>query len=162
MSSSAIKVLLDSTYILPSFGVEVEGISAEHIAQLREAAVKGRVRYCCLSVIWVEVIGKICREKERLGENVDDIVDIAVKSLMKSGFYEWLTPTMNAVKLAFKLRMLGHRDNIDNLLYATSVVNHMQLLTMDEDLKSFLSKNNFKVDNLINHENLLKMLGGEL
>jgi hypothetical protein len=37
MSSSTIKVLLDSTYILPSFGVEVEGLSDEHVAQLREA-----------------------------------------------------------------------------------------------------------------------------
>ncbi len=159
MSSSAIKVLLDSTYILPSFGVEVDGLSAEHVAQLREAAVKGKVRFCCLSVAWVEVIGKICREKERLRKDIDDIVDIAVKSLMKSGFYEWLMPTMDAVKLAFKLRMLGHRDNIDNLLYATSAVNGMQLLTMDEDLKNFLLKNNFKVSSLINHENLLKMLG---
>jgi PIN domain nuclease of toxin-antitoxin system len=109
--------------------------------------------------VWVEVIGKICREKERLRKDIDDIVDIAVKSLMESGFYEWLTPTMDAVKLAFKLRTLGHRDNIDNLLYATSAVNGMQLLTMDEDLKNFLSKNNFKVDSLINHKNLLKMLG---
>jgi PIN domain nuclease of toxin-antitoxin system len=159
MSSSAIKVLLDSTYILPSFGVEVEGLSAEHATQLREAAVKGKVNFCCLSVVWVEVIGKICREKERLRKDIDDIVDIAVKSLMKSGFYEWLKPTSDAVKLAFKLRTLGHRDNIDNLLYATSTTNGMQLLTMDEDLKSFLSQNNLKVDNLINHENLLKMLG---
>jgi hypothetical protein len=38
MSSSTIKVLLGSTYILPSFGVEVEGLSDEHVAQLREAA----------------------------------------------------------------------------------------------------------------------------
>lgn len=158
MSSSAIKVLLDSTYLLPSFGVDVEGFSDEHVAQLREAAVKGRVRFYCLSAVWVEVIGKICREKERLRKEVDEIVDIAVKSLVESGFYEWLTPTSEAVKLAFKLRMLGHRDNIDNLLYATSAVNNMQLLTMDEDLKNFLSKNNFKVDNLINHEKLLKML----
>jgi hypothetical protein len=57
-----------------------------------------------------------------------------------------------------KLRTLGHRDN-NNLLYATSALNGIQLLTMDEDLKNFLSKNNFKVDGLINHKNLLKMLG---
>jgi PIN domain nuclease of toxin-antitoxin system len=159
MSFQAIRVLLDSTYLLPSFGVDVEGLSDEHIAQLREAAVKGRVSFYCLSVVWVEVIGKICREKERLRKDIDNIVDVAIKSLMKSGFYKWLTPTGDAIKLAFKLRMLGHRDNIDNLLYATSAVNGMQLLTMDEDLKNFLSKNSFNVDSLINHENLLKTLG---
>ena len=86
-------------------------------------------------------------------------MDLAVKSLIDSGFYEWLIPTSDAVKLAFKLRRLGHKDVIDNLLYATSVVNNMQLLTMDENLKNFLLKNNLKVDNLINHEKLLKILG---
>jgi len=158
MSSSTIRVLLDSTYLLPSFGVEVEGLSDEHIAQLREAAIKGKVRFHCLSIVWVEVIGKVCREKERIRKDIDSIVDAAVKSLIKSNFYEWLTPTVDAVKLAFKLRTMGHRDNIDNLLYATSAVNGMQLLTMDEDLKNFLSKNNFKVDNLIDHKSLLEML----
>lgn len=159
MSFPPVKALLDSTYILPSFGVEVGGLSVEYVARLREAGVKGKVKFHCLSVVWVEVIGKICREKERLREDVDNLIDIAVKSLLESGFYKWLTPTSDAVKLACKLRMLGHRDNIDNLLYATSTENNMLLLTMDEDFKKFLLKNNFKVDNLVNHEALLKMLG---
>jgi len=159
MSFSAANVLLDSTYILPSFGVEVEGLSVEHLARLREAAVKGKVKFHCLSVIWVEIIGKICREKERLRKNIDNVIDIAVKSLLESGFYKWLAPTSETVKLAFKLRTLGHRDNIDNLLYAASVESNMLLLTMDEDFKKFLSKNSFNVDNLINHESLLKRLG---
>lgn len=159
MSFTPVKVLLDSTYILPSFGIEVEGLSDEHIVKLREAGVKGKVKYHCLSVVWVEVIGKICREKERLKIDIEDMVDVAVKSLLESGFYKWLSPTVDAVKLAFKLRMLGHRDNIDNLLYATSVENNMLLLTMDEDFKKFLSQNNFKCDNLVNHKSLLKKLG---
>ena len=35
------KVLLDSTYLLLTFGVEVEGLAEEHIARLRECAVRG-------------------------------------------------------------------------------------------------------------------------
>ncbi|MEM1551221.1 MAG: PIN domain-containing protein [Candidatus Bathyarchaeia archaeon] len=159
MSFSAANVLLDSTYILPSFGVEVEGLPVEQLARLREAVVKGKVKLHCLSVVWVELIGKICREKERLRKDTDKVIDIAVKSLLESGFYKWLTPTSEAVKLAFKLRTLGHRDNIDNLLYATSAENNMLLLTMDEDFKKFLSKNNFKIDNLIDHKSLLERLG---
>ncbi|MBS7656039.1 hypothetical protein KEJ50_06040 [Candidatus Bathyarchaeota archaeon] len=156
MSFSGIKVLLDSTYILPSFGIEVEGLSIENIAQLREAGIKGKVKFFCLSVIWIEVMGKICKEKERLRRDIENIIDIAVKSLLDSEFYKWLTPTSNSVKLAFKLRMLGHRDNIDNLLYATSIENDMLFLTIDEEFKNFLLRNNFKVDNLITHEHLLK------
>lgn len=156
ISSSAINVLLDSTYLLPSFGVEVEGLPLEHLVKLREAAVKGKVKLHCLSIVWVELIGKICREKERLRVNIGDVIDAAVKSLLESGFYKWLAPTAEAIKLAFKLRTLGHRDNIDNLLYATSIEENMLLLTMDEEFKKFLLKNNFKTDNLITHENLLK------
>ncbi|MEM2734657.1 MAG: hypothetical protein QXJ19_07880, partial [Candidatus Bathyarchaeia archaeon] len=88
----------------------------------------------------------------------DDVIEVAVRSLLESGFYEWLTPTSNAIKMAFKLRMLGHKDNVDNLLYATSIENNMLLLTMDEEFKKFLLKNNFKVNNLVNHKSLLEKL----
>lgn len=158
MNSTTLKVLLDSTYILPSFGIEVEGFSVDHMNQLREASIKGKIKFYCLSIIWIEIIGKVCRERERLRENIDDVVDMAVKSLLESGFYKWLTPTRNAIKMAFKLRTLGHRDNVDNLLYATSIENDMIFLTMDEKLKEFLLRNNFKVDNLIDHEEILKRL----
>lgn len=157
MSSTAVKVLLDSTYLLPSFGIEVEGLLDEHIMQLREAAVKGKVKFYCLSVVWVEVIGKVYRESQRLKTDtgLEEVLDIAVKSLLESRFYRWIQPTCEAVKLAFKLRKLGHRDNVDNLLYATSLTNNMVFLTMDEDLKDFLIEHGYKTDNLMDHTHLL-------
>jgi len=47
---------------------------------------------------------------------LDEIIESAVKSLLKSGFCEWISPSSEAVELAFKLRRLGHKDNIENLL----------------------------------------------
>ena len=158
MRSTPLKVLLDSTYLLPSFGIEVRGLSKAHIAHLRDAGVNGSVRFHCLSAVWIEVIGKICRDKERLGIRVDNAVDRAIKSLLNSGFYEWITPESQTVTLAFQLRMRGHKDNIDNLLYAASVTNNMLFLTMDEDLKEFLSKEGFETETLIDHESLLKKI----
>jgi len=155
MSSTALKVLLDSTYLLPSFGIEVEGLQNEHIIQLREAVIKGKIRFYCLTVVWVEVIGKVFRENQRLKLDIEEILDVTIKSLLESGFYEWIQPTSEAVKLAFKLRKLGHRDNIDNLLYATSITNNMIFLTMDENFKNFLLKEGYKVNNLMNHTQLL-------
>ena len=155
MSSTALKVLLDSTYLLPSFGIEVEGLQNEHIIQLREAVIKGKIRFYCLTVVWVEVIGKVFRESQRLKLDIEEILDIAIKSLLESGFYEWIQPTSEAVKLAFKLRKLGHRDNIDNLLYAASITNNMIFLTMNKNFKNFLLKEGYKVNNLMNHTQLL-------
>ncbi len=158
MSYTVLKVLLDSTYLLPTFGIEVEKLSDKDILRLRKAAVEGRVKFYCLSVVWVEVIGKICKESRRLNVNLKEILDIALKSLLEAGFYEWIQPTSEAVKLAFKLRMLGHRDNIDNLLYATSIVNKMVFLTMDRELISFLSEHGYGTENLMNHKQLFSKI----
>lgn len=158
MSYTNLKVLLDSTYILPSFGVEVEGLSDEHLLQLRQARVAGKIKFYCLSAVWVEVLGKVCRESKRLKVDIKDVVEIATMSLLESGFYEWIQPSSNAIKLAFELRMLGHKDNIDNLLYATSITNGMIFLTMDDELKEFLFKHGYETNNLMNHISLLNKL----
>jgi len=152
-------VLLDSTYLLPSFGIEVEGLSDGHIRALREAWLRGLVRFYCLSVVWVEVIGKVCREARKSGLEIGDVVDTAIRSLLGSGVYEWIDPAPDAIKLAFKLRLAGHKDIIDNLLYATSITRNTVFLTMDEALKDFLVKHGFSVENLMDHEQLLRRLG---
>jgi len=53
---------------------------------------------------------------------------------------------------------LGHKDNIDNILYATSVLNKMFFLTMDYSFKKFLEENGYNTDNLINHIQLIEIL----
>ncbi|MCS7364555.1 MAG: PIN domain-containing protein [archaeon GB-1867-035] len=158
MNSTRLKVLLDSTYILPSFGIEVEGLTDNHIAKLREAKIKGKIEFYCSPVIWIEVLGKIWRESKHRKIEVEEIVERAVEALIKSEFYNWIKPSAEAIKLAFKLRKKGHKDNIDNILYATAATNKMIFLTMDEDLKNFLIKNNYEAKHLLNHIELLKQL----
>ena len=150
-----LEVLLDPTYLLPSFGIEVERLSDEHIEALREAWSRGLVRYYCLPVVWVEVIGKVCREARRSGAEVSDIVNVAIKALLESGMYEWVSITPEALKLAFEFRLAGHKDIIDNLLYATSITKGMVFLTMDKALKDFLAEHGFSTGNLMDHEELL-------
>ena len=136
----------------------MEGILDEHIVKRREASREGKVKFYCMTASWVEVIGKVCREAQRLKLDLKEILDVPLKSLVKSGFYKWIEPTYQAEKLAFELRMLGHRDNVDNLLYATSVTNDMVFLTMDEELKAFLSEKGYKTDNLMTHAQLLSKI----
>jgi len=154
----AFDVLLDSTYLLPSFGIEVEGLYDEHIRALKEVWSKRLVRFYCLSVVWIEVIGKVCREARRIGIEVGDVINVAIRSLLESGMYEWIDLTPNAIKLAFKLRLANHKDIIDNLLYATSITKNLVFLTMDEAFKDFLAKHGFEIKNLMDHEQLLRKL----
>jgi len=54
----------------------------------------------------------------------------------------------NIVKPRIKLYLVGHKDIIDNLLYATSIT-----------MKDFLVKHSFSVENFMGHEQLLRKLG---
>jgi len=137
------RILLDSTYLLPTFGVEVEGISDQDLKGMRELLLRGEVEFFCLSTTWIELIGKVHREAERAGIDATGRFREAVKSLMEGGYYRWISPSSEDIVIAFKLRRLGHRDIIDNLLYAASITRNMILLTMDRELKEFLKKNGY-------------------
>ena len=80
-----LRVLLDSTYLLPTFGIGVKGLSNEDIEALRNLG-HTRVKYYCLSVVWVEVLGKVLKESRKRGISLDDIIDVAIESLLSSGF----------------------------------------------------------------------------
>lgn len=151
-----LRVLLDSTYLLPTFGIFVKGLSDEDIRIMRYLG-QTRVKYYCLSVVWVELLGKIYREASRRRVRVDDIIEIAIESLISSGLYEWINPTSSSVKLAYKLRTLGHRDMIDNLLYATAISEKMIFLTMDKVFIDFLKKNNYVIENVFDHKRLIQI-----
>jgi len=73
--------------------------------------------------------------------------------------YKWINPSLDTIKLASKLRLAGHKDVIDNLLYATSITRSMIFLTMDKALKGFLIKHGLNTESLMDHRQLLRRLG---
>ncbi len=138
-------VLLDSTFLLPSLGVEVKEISSKDFVRLRE--ISERADLHCSYVSFVEILGKLTR----LSEPIDvPAVDRGIKSLMESGIYRWVNPSAKAVRLALNLRIQGHRDNIDNILYSTAFESKMFFLSIDEELKEFLRKNGFDTEIVVN------------
>ncbi len=150
------RILLDSTYLLPTFGIEVKELSDEDLRAMRELLLKGEAEFFCSSITWIELIGKVHREAERAGIDATERFREAAKSLMESGYYRWISPSVEDIMIAFKLRKLGHRDIIDNLLYAASITKNMILMTMDRELKEFLKRNGYRTDHLIDHNILLK------
>ncbi len=153
-----IEVLLDTTYLLPTFGVRVRGIDSSTLEKLRELGLSGEVRYYCSPVIWVELIGKIARESEARGEDLEDLVEESARSLLESGFCHWIYPSKEAVKLAYHMRKLGHRDIIDNLLYSIALTERKMFLSMNSDLLKFLEEAELKTDIMISHEDLFRLL----
>ena len=153
-----VKVLLDTTYLLPSFGIKVKGLTSDDLLVFRRLLIERVVEFYCIPVILVELLGKVYRDSRRYGESIGDIIDNAFKSIMEAGYFKWIMPPVQALKIAFNLRTLGHRDIIDNILYATSLVNKMIFLSMDKNLKDFLEKHGYDTSLLKDHKEFFNEL----
>jgi len=60
-------------------------------------------------------------------------VDAGLRSLFDSGVYNWISPTISPMVEALQIRRKGHRDMIDNLLYATASDRGIVFLTLDRE-----------------------------
>jgi predicted nucleic-acid-binding protein len=137
------EILLDTSFLLPTLGVEVEEISSKDLETLR--GIRQRTGLCCSHVSFVEILGLLGKSKK-----IDDsAVGMGIKSLFASGAYKWVTPSSSAIHLAFELRSKGHKDNIDNILYATAVDSGMLFLSLDKELKGFLQENGYASDIIV-------------
>jgi len=152
-----LRVLVDSTYILPAFGIEVEGLTKTDLEKLDELHYLGRVTFYYSDIIWIEVIPKVIKEYEKAGFKPSPIMINEVALMLQSTFKK-MEAGSQAIVEALKLRQLGHRDMIDNLLYGIALENDLYLLTMDVEFKKFLSSHNLKHEILITHRKLLNML----
>src|SRR5712692_1966925 len=108
-------VLLDTAFILPTLGVDVEEVTEADLKALKELSKTNR--FCCSYASFVEILGLLGRAK---GSVDDSTVRLGIKSLLESGTYTWVNPSSKAIQLALELRGKGHRDNIDNILYSTA------------------------------------------
>ena len=137
------KILLDTTYLLPRLGVKVP----EVMPTLR--LLKGRsdlkLYYSPFSLL--EALGKILKGRYELTRLETGLVSITTR------FVE-ATPSPIGYLMAAKLRQMGHKDLIDLLLYATAKDRGLRLLTRDYDLLGFLRKAGEKLDAVITEEDL--------
>ncbi len=134
-----VDLLLDSTFILPTLGIEVQEIEERDIRMLRSS---GKHEIHCCYVSMVEVLGKVARELERKKKRTE-IVSEGLRSLFESGVYKWINPDAKAYRLALDMRMKGHKDMIDNLLYSTALSLNLRFLSLDDELKTFLARKGY-------------------
>src|SRR5271170_6055244 len=131
-------VLLDTSFLLPTLGLEVREITTADLESIRAASKVSRLR--CSYVRFVEILGLVGKESRKVDAKA---VSTGMNSLLGSGLYEWTNPSLGAMRLALELRTKGHKDNIDNILYATAADSKMLFLSLDEELKRFLARNGY-------------------
>ena len=131
---STLKVLLDTSFILPTLGVDTGEEVFEGLKKLGE--IKADVRYSCFSILeslWITA---------RLSQAVDFDTERfrrGLRSIIESRKYARIKENSDVFNDALRLHMLGHKDMVDNMLYASSIHLNLKLLTLDIKLKRFIS-----------------------
>lgn len=151
-SSSKLRILLDSTYLLPILGVEVED-TEKALAVAKKLHDTGKAVYYYTPFNLLEILGKLGKtrySKERIAVGL-----IAIKEQFKITH-----PTTLGYLKALELRSRGHRDLIDLLLYTTALTRKIILLTRDNELIVFLKEQGENTNIIIHEKEFIRKYGG--
>ena len=146
-------VLVDTSFLLPTLGVDVAEVIADDLEGLSAASAEARL-YCSYAS-FVEILGLLGKRSKRAE---DFTVKTGIKSLLESGIYTWINPSTQALQQALELRNKGHKDNIDNILYSTALDSGLLFLTLDDELKRFLRRNGYDTGIIVGIKGLLNRL----
>ena len=147
-SSRKLKLLLDSTYLLPIVGVEVEGIE-EALIFLKRLRDEEKAEYYYTPFNLFEIIGKL----SRLNYDVNRVT-IGLTAIEEE--FKLIQPTRQAYLKALTLRAKGYRDLIDLLLYTTSQTSDIIFLTRDYTLIKFLKENHEDISKILDEKKFLE------
>lgn len=146
-----IRLLLDSTYLLPILGVDV--VNAERaLAVLEKLYKEGRLKPYYSPFSLLEILGKISKMSFDA-----DRVRLGLKAITVN--MEELLPTVDAYMKALELRRRGFKDLIDLFIYATSRSTGVPVLTRDYELLEFLRSIGEDTGNVLLEEDFVKMYG---
>jgi len=120
------KVLLDTSLLLPTLGVEVKG--AERLLE--------RLRGCEIYYSEVSVLEAVWIAISLIKKGVfnHELFELGLRSIFEN--YRRIELSPDVVLDALKLYELGRRDVVDCMLYAVAMHNDMKFASLDEDLKN--------------------------
>ncbi|MEB3772074.1 MAG: PIN domain-containing protein [Desulfurococcales archaeon] len=155
----SLPVLLDSTYLLPIFGVGVKEIDTETLTMLRSLALGRHVELYYSPISLLEITAKIARETEKMGIGLSpEEVEYTIKILEEAEYIKPVKPDARIYSFAYRMRLLGHRDMIDNILYATATIKDLVFLTLDSRLRMFVQKQKLQGARIQTHQELMRYL----
>ncbi len=133
------KILLDTSFLLPTLGIRVQEEVNDALQKLHPRTEK--IFYSeasLLECIW------LAKGLIRKGKYDEAIFRRGLLSITKTGYYDVLHPSAEDYLFALRLCELGHTDMIDNLLYAIALNNMCWFLTIDETFETFIEKQDFQ------------------
>lgn len=132
------RVLVDTTFLLPALGIEVEEEAMKAVSLFRRFVVY-YLELGLLEAMWkiVEIVPI-------------EYVDVVAQGLdaIRNTYKKLDIPTQAYVE-AYMIHNKGHRDYIDTVYYSTAKTQNVPLLTIDYDFIEFLRKHGYQVDELV-------------
>ncbi len=141
------KILLDTSFLLPILGFDTSERIIKAFPKLRDY----ELHYSDLSIL--EALWKIVKKIRGTEEEISRVVE-GIASIIES--IKSAPITEGAVKDAINMYLEGHRDLIDNLLYATALAHGLKFLTVDATLKEFVETVGLPTDIIVFPEELSK------
>ena len=128
------KVLLDTSLLLPTLGVEVE--RADKILRRLKGHELHYSDFSILECLWV------INSLKRKGKFDRETFETGIRSILEC--YNRAEIDDEAILEAFRIYEMGHRDIIDCLLYSTALRANMRFASLDGELKKFIKNNNLE------------------
>lgn len=136
-SKSKLRLLVDTSFLLPAMGIDTEKEVMEAIKYFHMAEIH-YLEVSILEAMW-KIIKVVPADKlDRVGEGIESIMET----------YKQVNPHPQAYIDAYKLYHEGYRDYVDNLIYATSQKLHLLLLTADREFIDFLKEKGHSIRNI--------------
>jgi len=128
------RVLLDTSLLLPTLGIEVERAD-KILKRLRDH----ELYYSELSILeclWV------VNSLKKKGKSDRESFETGIRSIFEC--YAKAEINAEIVLRAFEIYEMGHRDIVDCLLYSTASKNNMKFASLDDELKGFVKDNDLE------------------
>jgi len=133
-------ILLDTSFLLPSFGVDTGDDVRRVLKFLAKRRDEVRVYYSRYSIL--EAVFILLREVRQGRLGLDEASEMAYAGVAAVTYgLEAVDESPPVFAEALKLYGLGHKDIFDDILYATAMVNGMFFLTVDRGLVEFIERN---------------------
>jgi len=128
------KILLDTSLLLPTIGIEVE--RADKLLEKLKDYELYYSDFSILECLWV------VNSLKRKGKFDRDVFETGMRSIFEC--YTRAEINAEIVLKAFEIYEIGHKDIIDCLLYSIALHNNMKFASLDNELKEFIKNNNLK------------------
>ena len=141
-SQSIQRILLDTSFLLPTLGIEVEREVMQALSMIsNEETQLFYSDWSLLESSWVAI------RLMKLEKYQEPVFRRGFLSITKTHVYDAITRDSEDYLTALRFFQMGHPDMIDNLLYAAALRYQCRFLTIDESFARFITDN--KIENVV-------------